>query len=158
MKGWTLLELLVVLLVLVITSTAVWPAWQQLERRLALKSGLEETLSLLNSTRAEALLHQRVTVCSDQGCDRFPWSQGLVSWNHRGQQLGQAHLPRDVLIVWRGFRGTALVFEDRGRLRFQNGSLLLCHRKLPDDGHRVVLNWVGRPRVEAARTGDCLVD
>lgn len=155
MSGWSLIEMLIVISVVAVLVAAGAPTVEALRAQIAVRAALADTISFLNTSRSDALTLNQVELCSDYGCSSFPWSRRMEAFAENGDLIGTLELPPGVQIRWRGFRGTSLVFHARGRLKFQNGHLLICHQTAHAHGQKVILNWIGRARWERARPEDC---
>jgi type IV fimbrial biogenesis protein FimT len=112
-------------------------------------------------TRADAMgTGDRLLCDGNSDCSTFGRTRSLVMGHDRnGDQrlskmevLRKLQLTGKVILVWKRFRGTFLGYEANGNSRFQNGSFYICNDVA---ARRIVMNWIGRPRIEAATPGDC---
>jgi type IV fimbrial biogenesis protein FimT len=176
-RGFTLLEVLVVLALLAVLLSLAAPSLQGLRQKHQMQSQAEQLQASLLLARSEALRRQRrVTLCVratavDAGEDCAPsgsWSQGWVVFVD-GNDSGRREAAETVLQVQKalpGFlklQGNATVnryisYGPQGRSQstsgsFQAGTLTLCGA---GQAHvwRVVINAVGKPRLEKAQRLD----
>lgn len=176
-RGFTLLEVLVVLALLAVLLSLAAPSLQGLRQKHQMQSQAEQFQASLMLARSEALRRQqRVTVCvrdSSDGagpdCDLGgTWSQGWVVFVD-GNDNGRREASETVLLLHQtlpGFltlQGNSTVdsyisYGPQGRSQstsgaFQAGTLTLCGAG-QTQVWRVVINAVGKPRLEKAERQD----
>lgn len=171
--GFTLLEALVALAVMAILMGLAVPQGIGLRERQQLQAQAEDFWSSLMLARSQALLHQaHVTVCaaSPAGCDATAgWHAGwwvFVDGNRNGRRdadepllLQRGGTPTSVQVVGNSTVSHVIGYGAEGRSEglgggFQAGTVRLCAAGL-DEGWRVVINAVGRPRLEKADISTC---
>lgn len=84
-RGFTLLELMITVAILVILLAIAVPSFQGLIASNRLTGATNEFIAALNTARAEAIRRgQRVTLCASSngtGCTNTDWTQGWVIFN-----------------------------------------------------------------------------
>lgn len=160
-QGFTLLELLVGLSVAGILLVCVSHAWNDLLPRYQVRTATMTLHSLIRQARAGAITDGNRMLCDGQtGCSKFEKTQKVwmgFDQNDDGalsasEIIEHYRLPGATRLVWKRFKGDALVFHNRGNSHFQNGSFYLCNHVA---ARRIIMNWIGRPRVETAKPEDC---
>lgn len=172
-RGFTLPELLVVLVVLALLLGLAVPGFTQLRHQQRLQSQAEVFWNSLVLARAQAIRHQQhVTLCTASGseqCDAAAaWHDGwlvFVDGNRNGRRDdGELLLLRQAPSQGLHMTGNSTVnhwigYGAEGRSEslsgaFQAGTVSLCARGL-DKGWRVVINALGRPRLERTEAAAC---
>ena len=173
-SGFTLVEAVVVLAVLAILVGLATPSLVGLRERQQLQAQAEDFWNSLMLARAQALLHQKhTTVCAASStgvCDAAAgWHAGwlvFVDGNRNGQREADEPLlqqrgsaPAAVRIMGNSTVNHVIGYGAEGRSEsltgaFQAGTVRVC---VPGqgDGWQVVLNAVGRPRLEKAAMPTC---
>jgi len=160
-SGLTLIELLVAISMAFILACAALHSWTNLIPRYQIQGAAATFHSLIRQARAEAITDGNRMICDGQrGCGEFRTTRKVWMGHDRNGdgQLDTAEileyyqLPGKTRLVWKRFKGSALTFHNRGISHFQNGSFYLCNDVA---ARRIVMNWIGRPRVEAAKPEDC---
>lgn len=160
-KGFSLIELLTVLLITAILASHALPFAQHLLTQSRIKSASSEVLRAIQMARSEAIGKGTIHLCDDRIHCAFdgPSQQLLLLLQRKNGEtfsemelLASIDMPKQTHLSWRRFRGNALAFRANGLAYFQNGHFLICHQ---DKGHKVVVNWIGRPRAEQAPEGAC---
>lgn len=159
--GFTLIELMISLVLLSIFSVIAQQAWNTIIPRYRVKVATADIHSLIRKARADALSQGQQLLCDgERGCSRFE-TTGIIHVGHDRDRDGQLsetelteayRLPDGVTVTWKRFRGNALMFGHRGIAHFQNGSFYVCSTH---SAKRIVMNWIGRPRIETATLEDC---
>jgi type IV fimbrial biogenesis protein FimT len=161
MKGFSLVELLVVLVISAILASQAFPFAHHLITQSRIKGATSEVLRAIQMARTEAIGKGTIYLCDDSVECKFDHRtrQLLVLLDRadtrdfsRMELLASVDMPNNTYLSWRRFRGDALAFRANGLAYFQNGHFLVCHQ---NRGRKVVVNWVGRPRVEQAPDGAC---
>lgn len=176
-RGFTLLEALVVLALLAVLLSLAAPSLKSLRQKHQMQSAAEQLQASLQLARSEALRRQqRVTLCvresavaAGQGCaSAGTWAQGwvvFVDGNDNGQREAaetvlqlQAALPGFLSLQGNATVDRYISYGPQGRSQstsgaFQAGTLTLC---ATGQAHvwRVVINAVGKPRLERAERQD----
>lgn len=174
-RGFSLLEALVVLALLAILTGLAVAGVAGLRSRHELQAVAEDVWNGMMLARSQALVHQqRVVLCpvtSDKRCDtQGQWQQGwqvFVDLNHNGQRDAQETLLQSWGGLQQGMRlsgnstvnlGVGYGADGRSESRtggFQAGTLTLCRAGL-DEGWKIVINSLGRPRLEKFEAPDCV--
>lgn len=167
-KGFTLLELIIVLAILAIFITMAAPAWGNFMSSQHHNIAVNKLLNAFRFTRSEAIKSgQRITVCTRNGpsleCGGSSWSDGWLIFtdlNNNGvRESGEAILKQyDPLyrqVVATGNRSvksyisytpmgvTRRASSDRIRGSLQLGTLSVCTKGMKQ-GHKLVINRSGR--------------
>lgn len=162
-QGFTLIELACALVIMLLLLKGSLTLFNDLLPHQRLVSDSNQLLGLLQEARQLALSGQQVLVCAEgTDCSHFPVSQGamlVIDSNHNftrdsGESIArQLHLQDHERLTWHSFRNRPyLAYRSNGLSYFQNGHLLLC---TPKEASKVVVNWIGRPRVEQANLSAC---
>lgn len=164
-RGFTVLELMVVVTILAILASVAVPTYTGLiddSRKRSVVSSLSDAIKL---ARLEAITRgQSVVVCpSDDGFDCLTgasanWSEGV---------LLQTAVAGDVLSYWQGFPehvtvssaglGDSLQLDPAG-MASVSGSFAVCDRRGPSDASAVILLGSGLARLGVDGDGDGLVE
>nr|WP_240548906.1 GspH/FimT family protein [Alloalcanivorax xenomutans] len=161
-RGFTLVELLITLTLMILLLSA-GVHWQKegLPRHRVV-SASNQVLGLIHYARAEALTRGPIFLCDGSShCDRFQTTSSLllarsgdgIATITDDDVFHRLDLPEGTTLTWRRFRGTALRYERRGNLYYQNGSFLICNQ---GQGRRIVMSVMGTARIEPISGGDCL--
>lgn len=161
-QGFTLLEMIICLSTVVIILSIGMHAWQDMIPRYQIRTAAANIHNLIQKARSDAISDGNQMICDGQrGCSSFGKTR-LLWMGHDRNQDGKLsaseikeyyQLPTGANLVWKRFRGNHLKFYNRGISRFQNGSFYICNHKA---ARRIVMNWIGRSRVETAAPDDCL--
>jgi type IV fimbrial biogenesis protein FimT len=157
LRGWTLLELTVVLAMVALLCALAYPSFSDLVGRVRADMLRMQMVSVFNSARSTAITRfQPIGVCpSDDGqqCGS-EWSHGWII--HRDIGPGEPTLAAEDILQFRQGYTTGLLrarsSQGRTRLRFQadgrsGGSTLTLDICAGDDLHsQVIVNNVGRTR------------
>lgn len=174
-RGFSLLEALVVLALLAILTGLAVPGVAGLRSRHELQAVAEDVWNGLMLARSQALVHQqRVVLCPvalGSRCDtQGQWQRGwqvFVDSNHNGQRDAQEAILQSRGGLQQGMRlqgnstvnqGVGYGADGRSESRtggFQSGTLTLCRAGL-DEGWKIVINALGRPRLEKVEVPDCV--
>lgn len=172
--GWSLIEALVVLALLALLLGLAVPGVAGWRARHEQQAVAEDVWNSLMLARSQALQRQqRVVLCPlalAGGCDpQGQWQQGwlvFVDDNHNGvrdeaERLLQlrAALPMGLRLQGNSTVGQGVRYGPDGRIAGLGGSFSLCRAGGAQgggaEGWRVVINALGRPRLEKSETLDC---
>jgi len=167
-----LIELLVAISILAILATIAMPSFQQIFRENRLATATNELVASLHLARMEAIKRgRRVVICESDGgrtcTEGGDWARGWIifadangdgQFNDDGDQT-PCEAGEDCLIFVREpfqerltihfNRGSRLIYLPSGRIRgFVGGTFILCTQERGDYGREVVLNAMGRVRLE----------
>lgn len=158
-RGYTLIELLSVILITAILASLAVPLFNTLQKRIEALIVITRLENLINNSRNNALIHHRsLTICGSHGimCDNN-WSKGILllqDSNRNGIVDGTDqilnYVPLNIkrgTLTWRGFGGSRIVIESLGTTFSSNGSFTYC--SLDNDPlytRQVVINRGGRVR------------
>jgi len=172
--GFTLVEALVVLALLALLLGLAVPGLGGWRARQQLQASAEDFWNSLMLARAQAMLHQQhVTLCAasaNGACDPLAaWHSGwqvFVDDNRNGQRdagerllLQRPALPEAVHITGNSTVSYRIGYGAEGRSEqlaggFLAGTVSVCSEGL-GEGWRLVINAVGRPRLEKAAVTGC---
>lgn len=160
-QGYTLVELMVTLVVVVILLGGGYPVLQALMREAQLTGMVSSYLQTFNSARVIALTaHRQVAVCPLDSLGRCNgrWSTNLTMFYDDDRDgvlrtpddiigLAGTTAARDIDVTFRAFRTTRYVaLRSNGQYR-QNGTFRFCPRE-GGQGRAIVINVMGRARTE----------
>ena len=175
-RGFTLIELAVVLAIVSLLLTLAAPTLGRIVESMKLSSYANALLSDLYLARSEAIKRRtRVVICKSangMGCtDSGGWHQGWIVFqdaNDNGHvdadevviQRSPA-LPTDFSLVGNQNVARYVSFDPSGATRlvsgaFQAGTLTLCRHPTATEARQIILNSVGRPRIQKAAASNCL--
>ena len=175
-RGWSLLELLMALVLLAVLLTLGGTSWTPMRQKYQLQAQAEDLLSTLALARSEAVkLGVRVTACvSSDGLhcqSEGDWTQGWVLFEDTDgnalrsdvEALIQVHAALPAGLRARG-NSTVARFVSYGPSSrslqisgaFQSGTITLCRVSSSSTmGWSLVINPVGTARLEAAALASC---
>lgn len=165
--GLSLPECLIVLALFAIVATIAPPTLSRMLDEQRVVAATNQVQGLMRLARSHAMTTGPVLLCDAQSdCSTFDTTSALILINAESGSLAAApasgqkplhhlQLPANTRIVWRRFRGNALIFQPSGILYFQNGHFLLCSGEAR---RRIVMNWSGRPRVAPGQRADTCED
>lgn len=175
-QGFTLLEMLAALGIVVVLVLVAAPSWVSWQQRRQLQGEAEDLLGSLALARAQALMHQqRVTLCpsrSGQACDgagQGAWQEGwIVFVDHNRDGLREADepllqqraaSPKGVQIIGHSTLSQAIAYGSDGgsegvRGQFLAGTMQLCAPG-QSEGWQLVLNALGRARLAKVSVETC---
>ncbi len=166
-RGFTLLELMVALAVLSLLLAMGVPAFGNLLDDQRMDSGVSSLLHSVHFARTEAARRNRfVTMAPIDG----NWNNGWLTFidrNHDGlydltDVLIQAEYPaRSQQLHVNANIATYLRYNAQGESEllnggFQSGTFSFCPQQAGRDGRRLIINRVGRARVERAPIADSI--
>jgi type IV fimbrial biogenesis protein FimT len=160
-RGFTLIELIVALTVAAILSLMTHHIATETLPRYQVHAATNLLLGLIQEARAGAMTEGNRFICdSNHGCGKFEETRKLLLGHDQNgdgelqdqEVIQQYRLPGNTRLIWRRFQGNALVFHGSGNAHFQNGSFYICNDV---SARRIVMNWIGRTRVEKANTDNC---
>lgn len=154
--GTTLLEALVALSIMGIALSIAAPSFQRLLISQQLTAAANDTLAVLLQARSSSLVRGDIVICvKNSRCDEKIPGPGLMAFHDSNKNLkldagedivAETGETKQIQWQWKSFRGKPWFrYLATGKGYYQNGSFIVC---LGDKGRRVVVNWVGRPRVE----------
>lgn len=174
--GYSLLELLTVLALVLGLQVLVWPSMSDALLAMRLRSSAEAMLSGLNMSRAAAVQHNaRVSMCKSQGGSACTpgagWSQGWVIF-HDSNANGSLDAGETVLMRQEPLSGAITIrangpvdhfvsYTPLGQAQllnggFQAGTFLVCASEAArSGGYQVVVAPSGRARMAKAAMGQC---
>lgn len=149
-KGFTLVELMVVLAVAAVLISIAMPSLQSISDSNALKATTRDLISAINTARSQSIsTRSDVTVQPATGGWGDGWS---IVYDNAAAETNQDYVPRDGVTVAReGATGT-LTFLSRGGLQGGAASFSLCHQDLVQ-GRTVSVSFLGK--VTTDLKGDC---
>lgn len=176
MKGYTLVEALITLSVIMILSSLAIPAMNDMLGLAYREAITNEAVSALRHTRSEAIKrNDQVVLCKASGASlcntEGSWEQGWLAFHDAN---GNGRQEADEAVVLRreklppGWRLTGnlplanyVAYQSMGNTRlvtggFQAGTLTLCKASAkPTTAVRIVINSMGRPRTERVQVASC---
>lgn len=175
--GWTLIELLLVLGMLATLMTLGSGAWRGLRLRVQVQ---QETWSmyqsLIQAQHTARMQQQLLALCASvdgQWCatgSAATWRTGRILFEDRNSDgLRQADEPvlaakgamaRDVTLAGSSTTSRHIAYASNGRSQqasgaFLAGTLVFCHPLAQGVGHQIVINALGKPRLEWSKVGVC---
>jgi type IV fimbrial biogenesis protein FimT len=175
--GFTLIELLVVLAIASILAGAAVPSLRDLIRSTKLTNSANDLFASLTLARSEAAKrHARVTLCKSADgnlCSTTGgWEQGWIVFHDPnddgvrdpGEDIVSRvdSLPNDMRLSGNLNVAKYISYTPTGETKlasgaFQAGTVTLCNASSSsEDARQIVLNAVGRPRVQRVRVKSCL--
>ncbi|HEX5276586.1 MAG TPA: GspH/FimT family pseudopilin [Fluviicoccus sp.] len=166
--GWTVLELLVVIVIAACLIVYAVPAFSELMRSLEARRVTAELLQLCNESRTQALgTHRTITLCgSSDGrqCDH-EWARGVLRFVdidrngvHTVNEDILGYTPLEISpsrLAWKGFQGKVLTYESFGTSYAGNGTFTYCPEdSTPRYRRQVVVSRSGRVRTSRDLNGD----
>lgn len=172
----TLIELVIGLALLTLALRLAIPAVQDMVRTSALNAAAEEFFSDVHRARAEALArNRRVTICKSQEGTRCSasggWQQGWILFHDENgngarestEEVIARHAPLayQLRVTGNGPVERYVSYSAIGITRltgggFQAGTLTVCIASAaPSSGRQIVLNALGRPRMQKATLAAC---
>lgn len=167
--GFSLTEVLVVLALLAVLLGLAVPGVSRLRARHELQAVAEAIWQSLVLARSQALAQQtRVVLCPASpvgGCDpQGQWSPGwlvFVDSNHNGLRdadepvlQSRGALPTGVRLQGNSTVNLSVRYGASGLGQGLGGTLVVCRPGL-DEQWKVVINMLGRPRLEKVDAADC---
>ncbi|MCP8900324.1 GspH/FimT family pseudopilin [Gilvimarinus xylanilyticus] len=169
-QGFTLIELIVTLVVLIIVTTVAISSFQTLILSLKVKSSTEELILAAHTARSHAVKENRRITLAHTG----QWNDGwiiFVDADHDGERDGgerllrrhgplsdsvhvDANSPVSSYISYTG-NGTSQWATGSEHSAFQAGTLTVCATEDYPKGYALVLSKGGRIRREVAPEADC---
>lgn len=154
-KGFTLIEMLIVIVISAILFSFAFPFGRDFILRNKIMMRTEEIVSALHYARSQANLLGKslvLTPCNGK------WSSGLQLFmdnnNNHALDDGDKLLftwqwtDGDFSLVWQGMYAQYLVFTPAEFNSVLNGSFYLCPLSSSIKGQKIIMNRVGRIRVE----------
>jgi len=173
-RGFTLVELMVVLAVLSITLVLAIPGMQRLSQSMQVRTEARRLLSAINLTRSEAIKRNvPVSLCpspmartGEATCTGI-YADGWIMYSNRNRDR-VVDSDDELIKVFNGLApGYSLTnraaTRDENQLityypdgtAHRNRTLMICSKQYPDlSSWSVIMNIVGRPRI-ARDWGDC---
>lgn len=145
-QGFTLVELLITLTLLILTANIALPAFKGFIDHNRQQALMEQVDFVLNSARAEAVMRRRaIEVCgsSDGQICSSNWADGWLVRTSDGQILQTARLPTHDKLRWSGFQNS-IRFRDNGSSPTGNGRFYQCLDE--QIAWQLILNRQGRLR------------
>lgn len=161
-KGFTLLELLIVLAIVAIFATLAAPAFDNLIVKNRVESQANLFVSSLALARSEALKSSTQTsLCTSSNgvsCNNGSWSDGWIVFideNGNASVDGNDRVLKVFDTASDGYTfnasaaiASSITYLTSGELNSEGGNITICGPKGRTElGHQVMLNSVGRPRV-----------
>lgn len=154
--GITLMEALVSLLIIGMTLSLGQPSLQRVIESQRLTAATNDTLAVLLQARSSSLVRGDIVICiKNSSCHGDNPGPGLMAFHDNNKNLrhdidelivAETNDTKKIQWQWKSFRGKPWFrYKATGKGYYQNGSFIVC---LGGTGRRVVVNWVGRPRIE----------
>lgn len=175
--GFTLIELMMVLVILAVLLMVAAPSFQESIRRNRLQSTMNGVVTMLAFARAEAVTRGApVSICASSDattCTGSNWEQGWLVFLDDGTGAGGVsrdglrsadelllrigeEAPQDVTLRTRNFPQLSRVtFQASGRLdQNVDGTFVICDSRGPDHARALVLNVSGQARFASPDPND----
>lgn len=160
LKGFTLIELIVVLTIASILLSIGIPSFYELSRRSQSDTQIENIRQLLLEARTKAIVNSHtVTICpsTDHKSCSLNWQNSLMAFvdTNRNQLvdgneaiLKIQSLKSNYTLTWKAFGNKSyLTYSAMGTINHNNGTLTLCpNDKKSHYGRRLIINKGGRVR------------
>ncbi|MGB2246586.1 MAG: GspH/FimT family pseudopilin [Alcanivorax sediminis] len=154
--GTTLIETMIALLIIGVTLTITLPTMNRFIMDQRLAAAANDTLAVLLQARSSSLVRGDIVICiKNSGCEGNAPGPGLMAFHDSNKNLkrdegeiivAETGATKQMLWQWKSFRGKPWFrYKATGKGYYQNGSFIVC---LGEYGRRVVVNWIGRPRLE----------
>lgn len=159
-RGFTLIELFIVLAVLGILLSAGLPTFSRIVARTRLRSAVSDCVQSLQFARMQAVMHRRyISIANRHGKWQTGWTifvdANANGFHERGERKLRQHPPlsSQIKIIATKRARRHIIYAPSGRSRQPNGgflagSLYFCPADKSLRGYRLVLNSVGRIRTE----------
>jgi type IV fimbrial biogenesis protein FimT len=175
-RGFTLVETLIVLATVAVLLAIGVPSMASTIKSVKLRSASDVFVSGLLLARSEAIKRNaRTVLCKSADGSACAltggWEQGWIVFpdiNNNGAResaediiLREAPLAEGVRVVGNPNVAKYVSFTPSGATKlvgggFQAGRLTVCHQSAaPGEARQIILNAVGRPRVQKTRVADC---
>ncbi len=167
--GFTLLEALITLLILIILGSVSMPGWKKLNEKLRGELAMKKLASAIELAKSSAITNSTlVTICrSDDGkqCGG-EWKNGLIVFSDENGDRkinNNDHLIRQFRfesfsgeISWRAFQNRQYLQITRlGFTRYQNGNFTFCPAgNNPELANQIIINRTARLRFAIDSDGD----
>ncbi|NOQ77117.1 MAG: prepilin-type N-terminal cleavage/methylation domain-containing protein [Methylococcaceae bacterium] len=170
-RGFTLLELMITLSIAIVLTTIAIPSFMSLIRDSRMTANANDLLTTLNYARSEAITRNVQVTIKNKGEDKTEWAEGwtvFVDYDGNGDcddgcdatnagedELLKTHasfhngytlVSGDNVEEWLAYKPTGL---SKGSGGLSTNSFKLCHDEDTDSARKIVLNNVGRAKVEA---------
>lgn len=170
-RGFTLIEMLIVIAIIAIVGSMALPAFNQMLENNRRVAAANDFLTSIHIARSEAITrNQRVSLCpANQAFTNCvsggSWNAGWLVFRHAGAATGPADedailmvgsaLPGGLKLVPNGDQYQNLItFLPRGRAQAA-GTMLLCDAGAASPSRAIVIDMVGRARVDHEPGGSC---
>lgn len=175
-RGVTLIELMIVLVIAGILMGTAVPSFLGVIRSTKLTNAANDLFASLTLARSEAAKrHERVVLCKSADgtscASTGGWEQGWIVFddaNDNGKRENDEQivsrvdpLPKDMRLSGSLNVSKYVSYAPTGETKlasgaFQAGTITLCNAASgKEDARQIVLNSVGRPRVQKARVSSC---
>jgi len=181
MGGFTLIELMMVLVIIAVLLGVAGPAFQESLRRSRLQSTLNDTVSMLALARSEAVARNgAVALCASTNgasCSGTAWETGWLVFEDDGAGTGATArdgivggseeilrigdpAPENISLRTSNFPAPgSLLFVESGRLNnIAPGTFTICDARGAEFARGVIVNVSGQPRLAADSDGDGTVE
>ena len=140
-KGFTLVELMVVVAVAAILLAIAMPSLESISNSNALKSTTRDLVSTISTARSQSIsTRTNVLVQPAAGGWADGWS---IIYDNAAAEDSQDYAPRDDVSVTRTGGNGSLTFLSRGGLQGGAATFTVCHADLPQ-GRSVSVSFLGK--------------
>lgn len=143
-KGFSLLELLLVLIIISVMANAILPRFTALYARYELRLAKHQLSNLLDDAALTASLQHQPVVIRPQVAQH--WNSGQIIWLKGNRVRSYAPLSKHIRIHWQGFDSKAIIkMYPIGDFHQTNGRFVLTHVQTGEQAH-ITMNSYGRVR------------
>ncbi|SDT92441.1 GspH/FimT family pseudopilin [Halopseudomonas salegens] len=147
-RGFTLLELMITLVVVAVILGLAVPSFQTTIAKNAVKSATRDLVATLNTARAQSMSSRTpVTVTPESG----GWNNGWTLAYGSSVESGETYVPSSKVRISSSI--TSLTFRPQGGLSAPASSLTVCHADSSIPGRKITVSFLGRVSTEEVTTG-----
>ncbi|MBA6418184.1 GspH/FimT family pseudopilin [Pseudomonas sp. 5Ae-yellow] len=147
-KGFTILELMITLVVAAIVLSLAVPSFQRTIANNAVRSTTSDLVSALNAARAESMSSRSLVTVLPVGGD---WGNGWTIVHQSSVNSDDAYQLADKVSIRSDI--ASVIYRPEGGLTAAGSNITICHEDATVDGRRITLSFLGRATVEQIAGG-----